>query len=164
MNSNNFEVFIKIIYECYRKYWDNWYRDLKQLTPASLSIKISEADSGYEINTDTIHINIWEGDFCDIVDRNQLQIEEDFSEMKPHEWPVWFPDLIHEMIHEYQFKVKPEPSQSGQILYNNYNRLYPSKGHGIDFFTVFEIVSQSLNMSAEELVCAIPESPFYMRI
>jgi GNAT superfamily N-acetyltransferase len=80
-----------------------------------------------------------------------------------HRWQVWKVDLIHEMVHEYQYKVKPDASDNGTALFNQFQLTsekkkpgqyygFSEKGHDAVFYTCVDLFADCFNLSGEELI------------
>jgi len=83
--------------------------------------------------------------------------------------PTWVTDLMHEVIHEYQFKVKPNPSKDAIELYNCYQQAdniqricektnllgFNGNGHDKVFYQSLLDISNKLNISIEKYLKVI---------
>ena len=52
--------------EAYEFLWSRWYSNFAHLKPASLTLNVADADSGYRPNNDEIVINLPESNWADV--------------------------------------------------------------------------------------------------
>jgi hypothetical protein len=92
--------------------------------------------SRYEISTDTIHIVV------------PLESIGDLSVLGPSatsgQSPVWETELIHELVHEHQFKLITTASEEGRALMASDKKGFPGPGHGELFYTAVCACAQRL--------------------
>lgn len=137
----------------YRTLWDNWYSDRNDLTPAALILekvdeKSFDINSLYEIKEDRIRLRLPEVNLGEM-----LMVDSDHLSFTIPDWPTWQRELIHEMLHEYQYKVvKGKISEEGQALYERFSRSFPDGGHEADFFTALANRASVLGIQPEQLI------------
>jgi hypothetical protein len=77
-------------------------------------------------------------------------------------WDPWKIELVHEMIHEFQYIVSPVVSEEGNRLYN-LNQISPSSpksgsngfsgnGHDEIFYTAVDIFASVLNTTGDDIL------------
>ena len=91
------------------------------------------------------------------------QILEESDDLNGIQWPRWYSELIHEMIHEYQKKVKPKISKEGKNLFKAYqisdsiakshNGYFGFDGQGHDeiYYSSLCILASYFKLTPEEL-------------
>ncbi|MCX6639693.1 MAG: hypothetical protein NTW14_04320 [bacterium] len=114
----------------YKSIWTKWYKDSPESRRAKICIRVEAGEAYCRIDGQLIVLYLDE--------YNLLQAKTNIifrGENK--DWPIWKRDLIHEMFHEYEFKViKDNPTAKGIELYNEYSGFFmePEK-HPIEFFS-----------------------------
>jgi hypothetical protein len=83
--------------------------------------------------------------YNDATDEIFLSItKEDVKNHKPDYTYIYFPwksQLIHEFIHEYQYKIKPQITDAAIVL--STKKHFVDKGHGYDFYqSVIEVAKK----------------------
>ena len=132
----------KLIKETYDSTWRSWYAGAPGETPSTLEVRLGACSSGYLKSSDTILIYVASGNI------NNRDVED------AEGWPLWKCELIHEMLHEYQYKMVTAPSEPGTQLWLKYKdsfQSFPGKGHGADFYTAMVSVSSLMGVSPEQL-------------
>lgn len=66
--------------------------------------------------------------------------------------PVWKTELLHEIIHEYQFKCVPVPTEAGIQLMRNWRGNFSGPGHDEKFYTAICECAVKLGWSPETLL------------
>jgi hypothetical protein len=71
----------------------------------------------------------------------------------PHEWPRWRGELVHELVHEFEWKVKPEATEQGRELFAS-QPAFDEDGneHGPVFYTSVVAIAERLGIGLEELL------------
>lgn len=139
----------KLIKNEYTKLWKDWYTN-HHVVPANLLLEQIAASSGYKKDEDTIYIFLPEINLIEII--NEEEILHDYS-VTHLGWNVWRRDLIHEMLHEYQYKVICENvSEIGIELHKKYGRQFSGEGHDPAFFTAISIQAKYFSLSPETLI------------
>jgi hypothetical protein len=137
-----FEEVEKLIQETYSRTWEDWFGNNSGLVPAGLSVDLNCTDSGYNHIKNIIVISLGE---WEILDSDVLD---------PDHWPHWKGDLIHEMLHEYQFKiVKGKITTEGVELHRKYctHFLEPIK-HPPEYFTAIIEKFDTIGLPEQELI------------
>lgn len=86
----------------------------------------------------------------------------DEFENKSDNWQIWKIELVHEMVHEYQYIVKPEISEEGLKLFS-LNQITPckpkpnsfgfyGKDHNEVFYTVVDLFAKAFNTNSIDLL------------
>jgi hypothetical protein len=132
-----------LIRTTYDRVWRDWHGAKPSYKPADLVIELSDNAAGYSFSKDTIWNPLLEGnlDDCDVLDANA--------------WPVWKIQLIHEMLHEFQFKAVTSSSPAGIALCSAYQKTFWGQNHDDRFFTAIERHAGYFNMTPEQLIKAI---------
>lgn len=129
--------------------WFNWYHDQPDATPATVIVEFADGDDGYDRDTHRMYFRISEANRDDILQG----IRSDFNHRSDAvEWPVWYTALVHEMIHEYQFRVLNDAATAeGQTLFDNPPKIWDGPGHGVGFYSAIANRAIVLHMPAAEL-------------
>jgi hypothetical protein len=105
--------------------------------------KAAVLQSRYGLTTDIIHIVF-----------PQEKLEDPFCV-----WPAagsgqpatWETELLHELIHENQFKVVKNVSAEGRDMYARETNRFPGKNHDERFYTAICACAKRLGISSQEL-------------
>jgi len=104
------EFYRKIILNRYDEIFTIWYADYSNIPKSEIILEINGVgDSGYSDKGNKIIFRIPDGNLEDFHKKN-------FS-LYPY---LWETELLHEMLHEYQFKILTKPSLEGVQLFNKY--------------------------------------------
>lgn len=124
-------------------YWYDWYQNIPNVTPARYDFQISDLSAGYNHSENLLLDPICEENLndCDILDEDG--------------WPIWKIQLVHEMLHEYQYKAVTQPSDQGIELYTRFKNTFSGQGHDEKFFTAIAEKASYFCITAEELVMRI---------
>lgn len=131
-----------------------------ELFPASfnyseLQIYLNDDPCGYDCKNDVIHIRYAEGNLFD-----DLNNDPSLSLM----WPWWQSMLVHEMIHEYQYKIKPPVTVTGKLLFSRYQLNestpkshesvmgFPGPGHNDVFYTSLVLFADHFKKVPHEFI------------
>ncbi len=113
-------------------------------TPASVTIEMPGVSTpspgtGYSASRNWINIQVLDGNLeqDDILDANA--------------WPIWKVDLVEELAHEHQHKVKPLASPTGQDLAKRYGPRCAGPEHDAIFFSSVEALAPILGLEPETL-------------
>ena len=121
------EFYRQIIVTRYNEIFENWYAEFSNIPKAEIILEINGVgDSGYANKENKIIFRIPNGNL------------EDFHKVNFSLYPyLWETELLHEMLHEYQFKILTEPSSEGLQLFNRYqvNETTPKHFNGISGFS-----------------------------
>ncbi len=66
-------------------------------------------------------------------------------------WSSLRRDVIHETLHEYQYKVQQTPSPAGQALYAARRRNFSGKGHNAVWYSAIAAWAHHFNLSGLEM-------------
>lgn len=114
----------------YSRVWRDWYSARADCTMATLTVDVDGTSAGYSHKHNLIIVSIGEGNLedHDLLDNPVLNT--------PSSWSIWMPDLIHEMLHEYEMKVIITPTPDGEALFAAFpHPFYDSKDHGPLFYS-----------------------------
>lgn len=130
-----------------------WPLVFAEATVPKASIKVISSDKcpKYWHTTDCIEIHLPSHDFAEF---KAFLEQPQFAGVLPDPMSRWQGILIHEMIHEYQHKVKWGASSASSALAKQYNHLLhfdPATGHGDDFFQGVIVVADRLGCAPTEL-------------
>ena len=152
---NIFNEVERIIQQTYKTIHDHWYAGLRDMRPAIVRVTLEvRGNSGYVRDDDTIYIRLFDGNLSL---SNVLDPES-------KDWPDWKPDLVHEMLHEYQYKVPMSPSPEGIRMFELYQRDeqtpkianhisgFSGPGHDASFYTALAKWSHHFGYTPEELM------------
>lgn len=132
--------------------YDEWERKLypsgRLHSRATLTVDLGDGTSGYDFKRDVIVIFVAEWNLDDFVSR----LGHPFSGANRIMLPVNETELLHEMLHEQQFKDGPEISAAGHALYEKFKNYFSGQGHDEVFFTVIAAASGAFGMTPEQLV------------
>ena len=65
------------------------------------------------------------------------------------EWSLVRGQLLHEMMHEYQFKVVKEPSVAGELLFATTRARFAGPGHDARFYTAIATLASHFELTPE---------------
>ncbi|MDI1247851.1 MAG: hypothetical protein PSV13_03115 [Lacunisphaera sp.] len=107
----------------YDSIWEDWYAQMPNATKAMVSTYIGVDSAGYSHPRNLLQNPIGDGNL------------EDFDIRNVEGWPIWKVQLVHEMLHEWQFKkpcvaTAPAVALHAQCLRRNFT----GGGHGPEFF------------------------------
>jgi len=105
---------------------------------------IANLNSGYSSREDSITIVVTDADLRDDIRMRPCPITQ-FT-------PNWRRELLHETIHEFQYKCVLESNIEGVNLMNRTAHKFPGNGHGPDFYTAIILCSKKLGISEDELM------------
>lgn len=116
---------------------------LRVVTQDEIDRNIPNLVSAYRRIGDSITIAVMEADMRDDFRMQTCPITQ--TE------PIWKRDLLHETIHEFQYKVVAEPREEGEELMKSVTRTFVGEGHGLDFYTAIVLCARNLGMTKKEL-------------
>lgn len=120
---------------------------LRVITEDEVAKHIPNLVSAYRDSEDSITIAMNEGDLTD-----------DFR-MKGSPFlgvePIWKTDILHETIHEYQFKCVKQATKIGQEFKSQCKRIFPGNGHDETFYTAIVECAEKLGLSPADLEARI---------
>ena len=146
----NFEYIKTEAEDFYNSTWRDWYQG-RDCRIATLECAVNdEADARYSPSKDLIYLPLCSGD---IEDYDKLPADDSFCEYE--KWRVWKQALVHEMLHEYQYKAVCGSSEEGGRLYNQYKNAFLGNGHDELFFTALAEKAAYFKMTSEELIAKL---------
>ena len=144
-----------------------WFKDTKGYIKATLrrlSGEHHEGD-GYHHGLNTIQINASEReidtpinlelpqDLKDILSEEDNSGSPDTTQSINEPWPEWKKALVHEVIHEYEFKALRSTSEEGVALHKRWEKknFTPPEKHAALFFTAVCDRAAHFHLSPDEL-------------
>lgn len=137
----------------YNRIWAEWYRDMKDLRPAELVIELGEHSPGYHDPTNRMMFFYGENDFADFGRKRPLM------PVTRAGWFTYKGELVHEMLHEYQFKSRLKPSEIGRRLCDRFGNCFAGPGHTPEWFTAIVEKSSYFHITIKELLTEIGVHP-----
>ncbi len=117
----------------YQTLWNDWYAGIEDAEPAQLDIRFQDGTDGYDNVEHKHYFFVSDGNRPEIIDDRDNNFD---LRSKPATWHNWYIVMVHEMIHEYQFKVlNDETTLAGQNLHDNAHKNFTGPGHGSGFYT-----------------------------
>jgi hypothetical protein len=130
----------ELIQKTYAAIWREWYTNHPACLPAVVTVDLKCTDAGYSHKLNRIIISLGDGNL------------DDYDILDASTWNIWKYQLIHEMLHEYQFKALTEPSEAGSALYNSHPRRFWGPGHDELFFSAICDRAPYFNFTPKELL------------
>jgi hypothetical protein len=133
--------------------YDAWaqliYPNGRRSPSATLVVQCGEHSSGYHITTHRILIYVPCENRNDFGDRlNVIDLTPDKVRR-----PVSETELLHEMVHEMQYKELLGPTDSGRALFARFGPLaFSGPGHDESFYCAVQSIAEVLGMDAAQLV------------
>lgn len=90
--------------------------------------------------------------------RNEICIPVTAGDLEGHDalnadaWPVWKIDLVEELVHEYQDKVRPPVTDTARALSGRYGPFFAGPEHDGVFFSAVEVLASALKLEPDKLV------------
>ncbi len=118
----------------YRIIWFTWFYGQENARPATVVVEFVDGDDGYDQDARRLTLRISEANGDDILKAMQAGFNH---HLQPPEWPGWLTSLIHEMTHEYQFRILNDAiSAEGQTLADHpQEKNWGGPGHGPGFYS-----------------------------
>jgi hypothetical protein len=133
--------------EIYNTIWGNWYAGIDEAEPAAFDVQFTDGTDGYNPDTHTLVLFISEGNRDEILADRDAEFDL-FSH--PATWHGWYTVLVHEMIHEYQYRsMNNAVTVEGQSLMDNYPKHWNGPGHGAGFYSA--IVSRAAYFGVQNI-------------
>ena len=132
----------------YDRIRSDWYAGHRNTAPAVLDVRLGDGSAGYSHSSNTLLIFISEENLPEI-DRHLRGEKHWFGKLR---WFIHQTELIHEMLHEYQFKILVEPTPEGRVLFAKYQNRFFGPNHNDLFFTAIADKSAYFHVSPDELV------------
>lgn len=139
----------RLICNEYARIWEEWYKTV-DLSQAKLVIEKKCESSGYKKDEDTIYLFFPEVNLEEILTDEQCICDYTVNILG---WNLWRRELVHEMLHEYQYKIiLNNISIEGRNLYKQFGQYFSGAGHGPDFFTAISIQAKYFSLTPETLI------------
>lgn len=132
----------------YNRIWNDWYPSDGTVNKATLQIEVGDSASFYRRSQDCINIYVPE---CNFSDFEQIIDGRKYACSKMG-WYINQAELVHEMLHEYQFKMIKAPSEEGKALLAKKGRTFDGEGHDEKFFSAIVEKSSYFKLTPEELL------------
>lgn len=131
----------------YRQLWAQWYSTHRGCHAAALDVAIDDvAAAGYSPSRDLIYLPVCSGDV-----EEYARLVSDSSFAEEEKWRVWKQSLVHEMLHEFQHKAAPVPTETGRALLASHRWRFDGPGHDDIFYTAVAECAHCFDLSPEEL-------------
>jgi hypothetical protein len=132
----------KITQKIYDQIWNDWYSEIPLATKARVETVLSNDAAGYIHSENRIYNPICDGDL-------------DYPGALHQEWPIWQVQLVHEMLHEWQFKKPCIPTAAAESLFQMAHKRFAGQGHGPDFYQAIVEKAEYFQMSPDALISRI---------
>jgi hypothetical protein len=103
---------------------------------------------GYRHSTNEIFLYLDDGDAEDLA-REQAGYRNPIGQLG---WHTWKTIIVHEMIHEYQFKCLLGPSAAGIALLSTHGRHFSGPGHDELFYSAIVANAPLFDVTPEQLL------------
>ena len=134
----------------YLKMWSDWYANKNGMKPSQLYFEPDSTWSLYNHDKDEHHINLGEWDVEELIGNGQPEFQRCADSP---DWPKWKQELVHEMLHEFQYKaIDQQASSEGQRLYETYKAEFTGQGHGPEYFTAIHQVAPIFGITPEQFI------------
>ena len=131
----------------YISIWQDWYADIDDAIPAAIFFEEVSTWSIYQHNEHEHHINLGEWDV------EQLLKDDEPLPPTSTDWPKWRQELVHEMLHEYQFRgLNRESTPEGEALHAVHRHKFAGQGHDADYFTAIAKWAPYFGLTPEDLI------------
>ena len=117
----------------------HWFAS-KGIEPSKLEILESSHTSGFWKSKNIIQICVAGGN-----------IEDWHPNEQSFEHTIFYLEILEELIHEYQCKLKPDSSPTSRNLHSRFGTSFGGPGHGEDFFAAIEATASFFQRTPEEL-------------
>lgn len=133
----------------YGRIWNDWYGHL-DATRAELVVEEGNHSSGYRRKENQLCLYFPEANLNEVIEELAGTAVVVYRNLG---WSLWRREPIHEMLHEYQFKViRGEVTDAGRALHNESALISCERGHGPDFFTAIADRARYFDMEPNDLV------------
>ena len=129
--------------QLYDKIWSDWYSVLPSAQKATIEVSLADHSAGFSPSRNLLINPICEGNL------------EDYNVRDIDGWPIWKIQLVHEMIHEWQYKKPCVPTVEATELHSRLGKKFEGRGHGQDFFQALLEKAPYFGMSPEQLINTI---------
>jgi len=132
-----------LVHKVYDQIWTDWYAGIPGAHKATVEVPLSDSGSGYSREEHRLINPVGQGSL------------DDYDILHDHGWPIWKVQLVHEMLHEWQYKKPCQPAEAAVALHAKYKNKFWGPGHGPDFFQAIVEKAHYFCMNPEELVWRI---------
>jgi hypothetical protein len=139
MNPATLEEVRDLTMALYDKIWADWYSNIPGAQKAKVTVSLDDHSAGYNRRTDELLNPIGDGNL------------EDYDIRDSGGWPIWKIQLVHEMLHEWQYKKPCTPTAAAIALHSKLGRTFIGQGHDADFFEAILEKAPYFNMTPEQL-------------
>lgn len=131
----------------YGQMWAQWYVAHRDCQPAALEVATDdEASPGHSPSRNLIYLPVCSGD---VEEYAFLVADSPFA--ADEKWRVWTQALVHKMLHEFQDKAAPVPTEAGRALLASHRWKFDGPGHDEVFYTAIAKHAHCFGLSPEEL-------------
>jgi len=143
---------VELINQQYKDYVVKLYSDFPVIKFADIEVIFENSGNCYyDILNDKILYPLLDGDIEFIIND---------SNSKSNSISAWKSCLIHEMIHEFEYKIVKKESElllyykkeAEKYLQSHKNKFSPAEKHGLDFYTSVSYFSKKIFNSTIELI------------
>lgn len=137
--------------EFYDRVWQDWYRGYPHLRPARLVLvweDESEGTPGYWKKKDELYVYLGEQD-AEEIEKEKAGQRYRLGHLG---WYIWKVNLVHEMLHEYQFKALKEATPAGRALRASVKHNFEGQGHDDLFYTAVAEKASYFGVTPEQLL------------
>jgi hypothetical protein len=139
-----------VIHRTYDAIWNDWFGQM-DIAKSNLCLTYECLDSGYRPLTDELWLNLPEWNVADASE--DVATHHDAPPPSGIGWPAWKRELVHELLHEYQYKVVcRQTSPEGTAFEANHPGFFHGAGHEADFFTAIVEKASYFGVSPEILI------------
>lgn len=139
----------KIAQETYDRIWNDWYSTKPGHTQATLEVNTACTHSGYSHSRNLIVVSVGKGNLEDF----DITAGPDLFDQA--RWPIWMPNLVHEMLHEYERKVIVSATAEGLALHRAHPHPWWGEGHEGPFYSAIASQAGHFRLTPRELLEAI---------
>jgi hypothetical protein len=151
-----FATAVVILEEHLRSLWSAWVPSELGIPAPRLCIQVrdvSDAFYGHKNGDNTIYLFLMETDIEDIEAepvRRANGTTQRARQTRGLEWSLTTGQLLHELLHAYQYKVLKEPSPEGCKLFSNSKARFFGPGHDELFYTAIATHAPHFGLTADE--------------
>lgn len=133
--------------------WSLWCLPELSIKPATLCMQVRDiTDSFYNKATDVIYLYLVEYDMQDVADeekRRNIGLAAP-GRQRGVVWANVTTQLLHEMMHEFQYKVLKETTREGEELFRTTTARFGGSGHDTLFYSAIAIHAKQFGLTPEE--------------
>ena len=139
----------KLVHGTYNQIWNGWYSTHPGQSQATVTVNTDGTASAYSPSRNLIVISIGKGNLED----QDITAAPDLWDAAT--WPIWMPNLIHEMLHEYERKVIAAPTPAGRAFHAAHPHPWWGGGHESPFYSAIAARAGYFRITPVELLGAI---------